>query len=655
MKRIGWAILILWLAFFLRTHNLSSQSIWWDEGHSIFVASYPISQIPALPAMDVHPPAYFALLNLWISLAGSSEFALRYLSLAFSMLTVALLWHFATHLAGRQATAPWLAALLTALSPTYIAYAQEVRSYAMITCLALASTFVLWRFLLPGLKQDTPQKQGRLLALYVVLTAACLYTHYFTIFLLLFQNLLWLIWLGRGKFISLYPKKIMLSHATLWLSSQVAIIILFLPQSMLALRQVTSYTNPNLIPPSLSHFISQSWQAYTTGLTINPTPARWAALTVAVLLIISWVLVALTKPKIPGLGLTFTLLLLWLLLPLTAYFIILHRQPSFQPRYLLLITPALFLLLSLGLSHLNQLPSHVPRSTFHVPRPTPYILLILLLIPLITGTTHYFTNPTYFKDDSLGVANWLTAETTPNDIVYVDVPHPFHYYKARIPAPTRYLFVDIHTAADTLNREAVGRDRLYWVTWWGSDTDPRGVIPFLAQKAGPPLGQMDFKGYHVRWYQLGDKNFSLPNQLTASQAIFGDVLRLDGFALNNVPLSVTEPGWATLHFTLLRKTDTNYKVSLRLRDKAGQVVTQLDRDLLNDRHFHTADWPLTDPTLNQANNVYLLPLPPDTPPGTYQLEALIYNAQPPYPSEGVSGHNTTDGVAAILGQLTVAP
>ncbi len=195
MKRIGWAILILWLAFFLRTYNIQNQSIWWDEGHSIFVASHPIPQIPTLPAMDVHPPAYFALLNLWMSLVGTSEFALRYLSLVFSMLTVALLWRFAAHLTSRYATAPGIAALLASLSPPYIAYAQEVRSYAMITCLALASTFVLWRLLLPGSKQDTPQKRGRLLALYIVLTAACLYTHYFTIFLLLFQNLLWLVWL----------------------------------------------------------------------------------------------------------------------------------------------------------------------------------------------------------------------------------------------------------------------------------------------------------------------------------------------------------------------------------------------------------------------------------------------------------------------------
>ncbi|HRV91197.1 MAG TPA: hypothetical protein P5526_03430, partial [Anaerolineae bacterium] len=59
------ALLILWLALALRLYRLDFQSIWWDEGHSIFVASHPVTAIPTLPAMDVHPPAYFSLLHVW--------------------------------------------------------------------------------------------------------------------------------------------------------------------------------------------------------------------------------------------------------------------------------------------------------------------------------------------------------------------------------------------------------------------------------------------------------------------------------------------------------------------------------------------------------------------------------------------------------------
>jgi hypothetical protein len=64
---------------------------------------------------------------------------------------------------------------------------------------------------------------------------------------------------------------------------------------------------------------------------------------------------------------------------------------------------------------------------------------------------------------------------------------------------------------------------------------------------------------------------------------------------------------------------------------------------------------VTDPALNQALNVYLLPLQLELPPGTYQLELVIYNAEPPFPSEGVSGLPSADGVSALLGVVTVEP
>lgn len=720
-------IVVLWLAFGLRLYRLDFQSIWWDEGHSILVAVQPISQIPTLPAMDVHPPAYFALLHGWIDLAGRSEFALRYLSTIFSLLTVALLWRFAVtivetlssirinrshfgdaaegcktkrsqvfkRLETGQSSAPlhfgllknrfpFYTALLAALSPMYVAYGQEVRSYAMITFLALASTFSLWRLLFSTSKPGSPKKRWVRLLAYVMLTTACLYTHYFTVFLLLFQNLVWLAWsLAALKAQFDLSKRSGAARSVpnsgyqvkLWLASQTGILLLFSPQLLLGWRQITRYTNPNLIPPSLAQFVERSWQAYTVGLTLDPSSARWGAGVIAVIIGLGWLVqIPIARAKspayFPGLIYCFIFLSVWLLIPLGSYFIILQQQPSFEPRYMMLVTPALFLLLALGLvwepegcaqtMNLACGPPGVLRTIWST------IHLLVVLGPLIiftTGLFNYYTNETYFKDDSAGVADWLAVETTPDDIVYVDTPHPFHYYAEQrdIPAPMRYLFVDIHTAAKTLNQEAADRDRLFWVTWRGSDTDPRGVIPFLAEKAGRQIGQRDFRGYRVEWFDLPDTNpvtFSLPNTLSPARATFGDVLRLDGAAFSGQEgraTSVYEPIWATLQFSLLRESHINYKVSLRLRAEAGQGLAQVDQDLLNDRHFRTSAWPLDDPALNQAINVYTLPLPPNLPPGSYRLEVVVYNAVPPYPSEGVTGYVTEDGGAAILGYVLIMP
>jgi 4-amino-4-deoxy-L-arabinose transferase-like glycosyltransferase len=660
-------LLILWLAFGLRLYHLDFQSIWWDEGHSIFVASQPITQIPTLPAMDVHPPAYFILLHLWLALAGQSEFALRFLSVVFSLLTVALLYRFAHTISYSRShpcpPAPLLpcspASLLAALSPLYVAYAQEVRSYAMITFLALASTFALWHIIFSDRRPPTTDHRWFIVA-YILLGAACLYTHYFTIFLLLFYNLAWLVWVFRknrtARFIT-------------WIVSQGGILLLFAPQLLLALRQITSYSNPNLTPPSLSDFILRSWQAYTVGLTLDPQPAAWGMSIIAIILVFTlvfqlrqiWSQPSNPPPRHPAifhLPSSTLFLLGWFLIPLAAFFLVLQRQPSFEPRYLILVTPALFLILGLEIGgQASSVRCQVLRFTFYVLR---FTLLAIFLFALHS----YYTNETYFKDDSAGVAGWLAVETTADDLVYVDVPHPFHYYAARrqIAAPTRYLFVDIHTAANILTREAAGRDRLFWIIWRGSDTDPRGVIPFLAQKYGQRLGQRDFRGYHVEWFSLpqAGTDFSLPTNLPPVNAAFGDVLRLDGAAFGGYPPAsettpITHPAWAALHFTLLRDTGVDYKVSLRLRSEDGRLAAQVDKDLLNDRHFRTSAWPLTDPALNGAINVYTLPLAADTPPDSYRLEVVVYNAQPPFPSEGVSGIESEDGTAAVLGHITVIP
>lgn len=669
MKR-SWLIkitlisLIIWFAFGLRLYQLDQQSVWWDEGHSIFVASQAIVDIPTLPAMDVHPPAYFILLHGWLMVAGKHVFALRYLSLIFSLLTIALLWRFAQLIFLRQSKSldlfcyvpSILTTLLATISPMYIAYAQEVRSYAMLTCLALGSTLMLW--LIIRISTFTLSHWVG----YVVLTTACLYTHYFTIFLLFFQTLIWLMWGFRPL---VFNEGLGLKNRLLgWLAGQAAIILLFLPQLRLASRQITDYANPNLLPPTLTYFLSQSWQAYTVGLTIQPDTAWLMMLALAVVLLIAWALLCLHQQ--------FDALFLgtWWGIPLLAYFVVLQERPSFEPRYLMLITPAFFLTLGLGLS--------IPFNNFRIRQATPMnakkkqkkhgIILYgfadaslikqgiagfsigLLLLTFLVSLHRYYTDVTFFKDDAAGVTAWLAQETTTNDIVYVDVPHPFHYYAEYILAPTDYLFVDVHTAADRLNQEALGRDHLYWVTWYGSDTDPRGIINVLAEKQGRYLGQKDFRGYQVQWFSLSNEPFGISHNLVSIEAIFGDVFRLDGA---DYGLTHTEHAlWVTLHFSLLRDTTVDYKVSLRLRAADGQLMAQTDRDLLNDRHFRTAAWPVDDSALNQAINVYLLSLPTEMPSGVYQLEVVLYNAEPPHPSEGVTGSQASpDNLVAIIGMM----
>jgi 4-amino-4-deoxy-L-arabinose transferase-like glycosyltransferase len=653
---------ILLIAFALRVYRLDLQSIWWDEGHSIQMASAALAQIPTLPGMDVHPPGYFVLLHVWMAVAGRSEFALRYSSVIFSMLTVALLVRFGRELGGRRVG--WVAGGLAALSPLYVTYAQEVRMYAVVTFFALASMYFQWK-IMEGWKVGRLVSHGGSSATiqpsnyptfqpyvgYVLATAASLYTHYFTIFLLLFENLVWLVW-------TLVPRNgggNRRRRVGTWLGTQLAILVLFLPQLRLALRQTIAYANPNLVPPGVSQFISRSWVAYTIGTAVDPAISpQLAWLLVGLLALAVMALIVRAQRGVPDSRLgTLAFLLGWFLVPLGVYFLVLQRRPSFEPRYIMLVTPALMLLLAWGLG--SGVRARDQRLWW-----VGLVLLVALAV-FGVGTWSYYTNVGASKDDSRGVAAWLAAETTPNDVVYVDVPHPFHYYADHIPAPTRYLFVDVHTAADVFNAEAAGQDRLFWVTWWGSDTDPRGVIPFLLDKTGQRAGELDFRGYHVTWWNLqNDIQFVLPNDLSPVDIAFGDVIRLDGLAFSDAG-QAGDSVWATLHFGLLGDIDQDYRVSLRLRDSQGEMFPSSDKDLLNDRHFRTSAWPANDPRLNQAINVYALPIPPDALPGDYCLEAVVYDANTmealpvsgAFPSACIS--LSGDSISAWLGTVTVSP
>ncbi len=638
-----WPLLILLLAFLLRVYQLDFQSLWWDEGHSIAMASVPIAYIAVQPGMDVHPPGYFVLLHLWMGIVGVSEYALRFLSVLFSVLTVALMIRFARTLSYAAAVG---CGVFATLLPLYVAYAQEVRMYSMVTFLASISGYAQWRILFHA-------SSWRWWSVYVVATVAGLYTHYFGLFIAIFQGIVWVIWIVACK----ENKRQHL--AQVWLAG-LGILVLFAPQLPLAVDQTTAYANPNLRPPPWDNFLVHSWRAYTLGLSIYPA---WSWLEVlAALLTLAAVMLSASCGGIRKIQWAY--LVGWFCTPLALYFLMLQRRPSFEPRYLIAITPALLLLWAGMMSPTREnvrqkafveclvVPGRLLKFLQKVGCGVRYAIASILAIVLGLGLVSYFTNAAAFKDDSAGVVAWLAEKTTTRDIVYVDVPHPFHYYAERVPAPMRYLFVDVHTAAATLNTEARGRDKLYWVTWHGSDTDPRGVIPFLLDKAASRIGDRDFRGYHVTWWQLPHNvTFSLPEELTPVRAIFGDSVLVDGVA-HGADSRVGEATWATLHFVLLRQMGVDYRASLRLRGPDGRMLPPVDRDILNDRHLRTAAWPIEDVRLNQAINVYTLPLSSDVTPGEYQLELVVYEAAT-LVALPVAGVPSVDGISAPLGIVHV--
>lgn len=190
-RRELWLIALLTLAAFaLRMHDLTGRSLWLDEG---FTLARVFGEWPDLlrnavlydgvRSIDTQPQAYFALLKLWISLVGTSEFALRLFSAFAGVASVPLVYALTRRTLGRRAGA--LAALLMLLSPVLQWYSHEVRMYSLVVALSALSIYLLRRWLLDaGLAART--RLGLMLA-WLAATAAAALTHYSFIGMLVAQ------------------------------------------------------------------------------------------------------------------------------------------------------------------------------------------------------------------------------------------------------------------------------------------------------------------------------------------------------------------------------------------------------------------------------------------------------------------------------------
>ena len=103
-----------------------TQSLWRDEVFSIFLAQQPLSVF--LPKLSFEPPLYYILLHFWIKFFGTSEIAVRSLSLLGFSLSVIVIIHWAEKLF-RSHWLSWGLPVVFFINPMLFYYAFEVRTY----------------------------------------------------------------------------------------------------------------------------------------------------------------------------------------------------------------------------------------------------------------------------------------------------------------------------------------------------------------------------------------------------------------------------------------------------------------------------------------------------------------------------------------------
>ncbi|HEX7592964.1 MAG TPA: glycosyltransferase family 39 protein, partial [Anaerolineae bacterium] len=234
MKRIDHRILLAAITlggFALRLVRLDFQPLWWDEGYSIFFATRDFRTMLERTAVDIHPPLYYALLQIWMAFAGTSQVAARLLSVVIGVAAIPLIYLLAIKLFAQRRVA-LIAALLLAVSPLHIYYSQEVRMYGLVTLLCLASVYLFVQLL--GMPPGKP-KTAIVAVAYILVTTAALYTQYYAAFIVVFEILVFAILFVRHS--SLAPRNSFVH----WIAAWLGIAALYLPWAIYAGGKLYTY------------------------------------------------------------------------------------------------------------------------------------------------------------------------------------------------------------------------------------------------------------------------------------------------------------------------------------------------------------------------------------------------------------------------------
>ncbi|MGC1308968.1 MAG: glycosyltransferase family 39 protein [Phormidesmis sp.] len=356
--------LILTVATVLFTYQLGREGLWIDELYSIRDAS----QNP----FDVYQttrkrPLYYLLLMGWMQL-GSSDAWLRSLSVIFAIVSVFLIYRLGRRLAGEE-TGLVAASLLT-LSPLFINHAQEVRMYVLSLCMGLAGTLFLTEALLTEPSQQPSQKS---LAGWSFFRLLAIYTVPLNVTLLLPDVLIILLRFWRQRTV--------LIRFGAWLG---LLLLLWSPTVLrvaAAARPNTEYAISRakyLAPPGLNNLVYplKFWMVAPQIVRTGPVAHLFYK---AFTLLVAGVLGAglIRKHKSPAV----LWMLAWFVLPLIPIIIFSRISAQlWEPRYVLFVSPYLFLLIAAGFTRL-----------WRQWKPAAAIALTLYLFAMAWALSYYYS------------------------------------------------------------------------------------------------------------------------------------------------------------------------------------------------------------------------------------------------------------------------
>ena len=324
---------------------------------------------------------YYLLLRGWMVLGGSDAWV-RALSAVFSMATVPFIY-----LLGKEARSTkvgLIAALLFAVSPFAIAYAQEARGYSLVALLLTVATWVLVR--------AAHTRERRWWMLWVISMGASVYAHLFVIFVLLVH----LVYLWRVRVPAADIRRRLGEVMLIWLPMV----------AFVTLRKAGQL-----------HWVPKLTTKGTADALAELAGGGDLALMMLVLVILAAVL---TWKR--GQTEEVVLVWMWLLVPVALLILVSVFRPLLVSRFLILEVPALMLVAAFALSEM-------PRA---------FGLLLLAAAVFFSARTEVKAWATPTKDDFRSATAYVLEYASPKDGIIFDQAlgrHAYEHYAQGRPGP----------------------------------------------------------------------------------------------------------------------------------------------------------------------------------------------------------------------------
>lgn len=631
-KNQFWLRVSLAIAFALRVYLLNAQSLWNDEGTSIALASRSLEAIIVGAAKDIHPPLYYFLLHLWMPLAGQSEFAVRFLSVIAGTLIVALTFAIARMFFDEEAAI--IAAFFSAFSPFQIYYSQETRMYIWVTLFAALSVLAMmmwlmrsdeWRVtsdedLTAALVTRHSSRVTRTLAwlLYLGATIATLYTQYVGAFVVVAENLAFAVWL----LLAWRDKRPNIRHSIFfWVAAQVVVALACAPWYLLAGNQLATW--PSLSEPfDLLALLWRVLNVFSVGRSLDAATAFVIAFAFGILF-----LIGLRPMQEVHANFGTSVLILWVLVPVGVVYIVSLSRPAYDPKFLLLATPAFFILAARGLAWIHPgtfVHRRHPRVAWGVLRYPFFAISVLVAIGFIPPLRNYYSDPRYARDDYRAIVQFIDTNARAGDGILIDAPGQIdvvrYYHRGAQPL---FLLPRMRPADPAATRAEVDEmlsrvQRLYAIYWATGQSDPQGIVETrLAENAFKARdewhGNVRLAVYGVAPTPRG--------QTQTLEARVGGEITLVSYRLDAREARAGDVLTLTLNWRADQTPAARYKVFVHLLDARNRVVAQRDGEPVSDTRI-TPTWRAGETI---ADN-YGIGIDPATPPGDYRIEVGMYRA-----------------------------